>query len=468
MRKDNILMDSILNIVLNIVTFIVSALTVVVIPRFVGVEIYSYYQLYLFYIAYVGALNFGLPEGVLLREAGKKYHDLNKPVLSFQFWGLTLLEIIIYISLLCGILMFEINTQMLIIYSGISACAIIMNSKWLLSFLLNATGNVKVVSIIGLIEKTVIIVMVGAFIILGTNGLIYIIIADLVGHIVSTILTIYMCRDIVFSFEKIDFSIIIYEIKQNISAGIKLLIATLSSLLILGIIRIGIEKGWDIITFGKISLTISISNILMQIVSSVANVIYPRLKHFDTKKLQNVYIMLKSGISYIVFFCFMFYYPCYSILSNWLPNYSDSLRYAAILFPICYYECRTNLVCKTYMQALRKEKTLMIINCISVLLSLMFTIMFAMIVKNLNMIIMSILIVLGVRNILMDLAVSYNLNTKFVKDTVQDTIMICVFILLNWNFGFIGMIVYMFIFVAYIVINRDKISKIIKVIKTIR
>ena len=36
----------------------------------------------------------------------------------------------------------------------------------------------------------------------------------------------------------------------------------------------------------------------------------------------------------------IFYYPIKLILSTWLPQYADSLRYMALLFPICIYESK--------------------------------------------------------------------------------------------------------------------------------
>ncbi len=454
-----ILSDSIANIILNVLTFLASALTIFLIPKFVGVETYSYYQLYLFYIAYVGMLNIGIPEGALLREAGKKYEQIDKKSYFWQFWILTLIELCLYSAIILMSMFIE-NSNYANVYIAVSICAIIMNSKWLLSFILNATGNVKTVSWIALIEKIVIIVMVIVFMFFGKLSLTYLLLTDLIGHLVSTVLTMFKCKDIVFCVNKFNKSVF-NDIKENMIPGSKLLIATVSSLLILGVIRYGIEANWDIVTFGKISLTISISNILMQIVSSVANVIYPRLKHLNILQLKHVYDTLKYIIGLIVFFCFALYYPAYIILSTWLPQYSDSLRYAAILFPICFYECRTNLLCKTYLQALRKERVLMLINTLAVLLSITLTIIFGYILKNLTMIIITILIVLAIRNILLDMSVSCLIKTSVVKDTFIETIVIVCFVFLHWNFGFYGMIIYIFIFILYVLFTKKKIKKVL-------
>ena len=48
------------------------------------------------------------------------------------------------------------------------------------------------------------------------------------------------------------------EASINLSVGSKLMFANIASMLIIGIVRYGISIGWDITTFGKISLTLNV------------------------------------------------------------------------------------------------------------------------------------------------------------------------------------------------------------------
>ena len=66
--------------VANLLTFGISALTTFFVPRYLGVENYGYFQLYVFYItyAYAGVLHFGWVDGILLRYGGDYYENLNK------------------------------------------------------------------------------------------------------------------------------------------------------------------------------------------------------------------------------------------------------------------------------------------------------------------------------------------------------------------------------------------------------
>ena len=65
----------------NLISFIISALVVLIIPRIIGVEDYGFWQLYLFYSSYIGFLHFGWNDGIYLRYGGEEYEELDKPSL---------------------------------------------------------------------------------------------------------------------------------------------------------------------------------------------------------------------------------------------------------------------------------------------------------------------------------------------------------------------------------------------------
>ena len=45
--------------------------------------------------------------------------------------------------------------------------------------------------------------------------------------------------------------------------------ANIASMLIIGVVRFGIERSWDVETFGKVSLTLSASNLMMLFINAV-------------------------------------------------------------------------------------------------------------------------------------------------------------------------------------------------------
>lgn len=64
---------------------------------------------------------------------------------------------------------------------------------------------------------------------------------------------------------------------ENISVGIKLMFANIASMLIIGIVRFGIERAWDVATLGKVSLTLSILNMII-FINAVGIIMFPTLR----------------------------------------------------------------------------------------------------------------------------------------------------------------------------------------------
>ncbi len=79
MKIRKILRDFSYSISSNLISLAVSTLVVLIVPKFIGVTEYGYWQLYIFYTNYVGVLHFGWLDGIYLRYGGYHYRDLDRP-----------------------------------------------------------------------------------------------------------------------------------------------------------------------------------------------------------------------------------------------------------------------------------------------------------------------------------------------------------------------------------------------------
>lgn len=77
----------------NIVSLGVSVLMVMFVPKLLLVEDYGKWQLFLFYVSYLGFLHFGWEDGIYLRYAGKSYDELSPHIFSGQFLGIVILQL---------------------------------------------------------------------------------------------------------------------------------------------------------------------------------------------------------------------------------------------------------------------------------------------------------------------------------------------------------------------------------------
>lgn len=234
----------------------------------IGVEDYGYWQLYLFYTSYVGFLQFGWNDGIYLRYGGNEYENLNKGVFSAQFWLLFISQTVIAIIIifLSSYLINDVDRKFILLMTAL--CLIVVGVRAMPLFILQATNKIKEFAQITIIGRVLYFVFNIFFLLLGINEFRIMIYADLLGKLVSLLYAMYCCKDIIFhKFHSL--RIIFREITTNINVGINLMFANIASLLILGVVRFGIEHSWDVSTFGKVSLTLSISNMMMIFINAV-------------------------------------------------------------------------------------------------------------------------------------------------------------------------------------------------------
>lgn len=440
----------------NIVGFIVSTIIILFVPKFINISEYALFQLYVFYVGYIGFINIGWPEGIMLRFGGKKFDELDKNGLKTEIILFSsIVSIIGIIIILVAILYIETLTKF--IWISVGLCIIIYLPRTFMQVLLHMTNRVNEYSISIIIEKIVYLIGVLILILMGIKKYELYIMAELLGRSFALIYISFKCKDILIAKgRKISYEI--HEIIINIKVGIKLMLANLAGLFIIGIVRQCIQIHWDIETFGKVSLTLSISNMLIVFIRAVAVVLFPRLKNMHKEKLSQLYKYIRIGLIVPLFALLVLYYPAKEILSLWLPQYSESLYFMALLFPICIYECKMSLLVETYMKALRMEKKLLNVNIITVILSIILSILTIFALDNLELGVLTILILVAFRCITSEILLSKRLNINLVKDIIREIILVSLFILFNWKLGGIfGLIIYVIAYVIFLILNRKDI-----------
>lgn len=444
-------------IIANITSLLISTLIVLIVPRLIGIKDYGYWQLYLFYVSYVGFFHFGWNDGIYLRFGGENYNNLNKRLFFSQFWMLTILQLLIASILIISSLVFINEREKQFILIMVALCMILMDVRGLPLYLLQATNRIKEYAQITIVGRTIYFILIIAFLILGVREYKLIIIADLIGKFISLIYAMFCCRDIVF--RKIStFYFSMGEALNNINVGIKLMFANIASMLIIGVVRFGIERSWDVTTFGKVSLTLSISNLIMIFINAIGIVIFPILRRTNEKKLSSLYLIMRDFLMVILLGVLIMYYPIRVLLSAWLPKYADSLMYMALVFPICVYEGKMALLINTYLKTLRKEKMMLKINLVSLILSLIITFLTTIIFRNLNSAIASIVILLAFRCIIAEIYISNILTISLYKDIVLELIITLVFMITGWFINsWFTIIFYGITYLMYLILKRKDI-----------
>ena len=179
-----------------------------------------------------------------------------------------------------------------------------------------------------------------------------------------------------------------------------------------------------------------------------------------------LYLVLRNIVSILLLGMLLFYYPIQLLLNAWLPQYSDSVIYLALLFPVCVYECKTALLLETYIKALRKESYLMIINICTVISGMILSVFSAYVIDNIIFTVLVIDILVAVKSILLEKVVSKAIEINVTREIVLETVLAILFVYFNWAIaGAIGFVLYMLCYLFYLWMNKNNIKKVYKLIE---
>ncbi len=438
-----------------IITFVLT----LVLPKFLGEADYSYWQLYLFYFTYLAYTSLGWCEGTYLKYGGDEYHSLPARKMAGQFWTLAVYELVV--NLIFSIVVFllvqdSIKVQILVL-AAISAILDIL--RYYLQMVLQATNQIKGYARIATCERILFFAFSLLFLGLHKFEFVYFIYAELLARFLSLLLALVSCKGIVFVRPE-SFRDILSESKELISSGYKLLLAGVAGQLIVGAVRFAIEHKWGNLVFGKVSLALSMVNMIITFITAVSVVIFPMLKRMSEDKLMKVYKLIREVITTILLCVLLMYIPMKVVLEIWLPQYVVSFKYLALLLPICIYETRFTVLLSTYFKALRKEKIQLKSNLTSMIISLCATILVVYGIQSLDLAIVLIVVLMAFKSHYAEFLLRRYLDeVDVISDNVWESILVVGFMVAGWFCtGLLSVIIYAVLLGAYFIIRRNKIK----------
>lgn len=436
----------------NLLNFLVITLVTLIVPKIIGVSDYGYWQLYIFYTTYVGIFHLGWIDGIYLRYGGKDYSKLDFDMLKSEIIYFSFFQLIVAVLFLMSIHIFSTGNTGFILNTTV--CYLFLtNIRQLFLYILQDTSRIKEYATIIIFDRIIYIIIIVLALFIGVKAYQVLILGDLIAKLLSLFYVIYICREL-FSGKLLSHSLILNDIKSNISIGSKLLIANFAGTLIVGVIRYGIKYGWGVKTFGKIALTLSISNALMLFITAISLVLFPMLRKVNKAKLNLLYIDFRELLMFILFFCLCFYFPLNTFMVRWLPKYQDALKYLSFLFPIFIYEGKFDLLVNTFMKTLRMEKLLLITNMVSLVISVIVTLLNLFLIHNLDFMMLSVIIILAFRSTLGELIVTNKMNIHILKDVVLEFAILGIFIFGTWLLNDLqAFLLYIVVMMAYLLIK---------------
>jgi O-antigen/teichoic acid export membrane protein len=452
-------------LIANITSFLLSTLVVILLPKLLAVQDYGYLQLFLFFSSYVGFFQFGWNDGIYLRYGGKKYEDLDKTLFFSQFWSLTVSQICLASAMIVLVIFMTPSFDRQLILSMTALSMVSHGVRCMLLFILQATNRIREYAKITIFEKIIYLIIMILMLAAGVRTYTYLMFADLVCKFTSLVFAMILCKDMVF-LKLSSFRVTYSETWDNMRVGVKLMIANIASMLVIGIVRFGIEKSWDVATFGKISLTLSMSNLMLLFINAVGIVLFPILRRASEDHLSDIYTSIRNLLMALLLGSLAIYYPLKIVMMAWLPHYEESLIYMALIFPLCVFEGKMSLLINTYLKTIRQEKLMLRVNLVALVISALITYVTTMLLRNLDLAVFSIVLLLAFRCIYAEYYLSKLINFSFWRDMFLELSMALVFISSSWYLGNgLSMLIYSLAFAVYLVVKRKDMSVTLKAMK---
>lgn len=452
------------SILAQVVSLLVAFVLNMIVPKFITEYEYAYWQTYSLYANYTGILHFGLLDGIVLRYSQFDYDQLDKKRMRSQFAVLLIVDSICT-AIIMGISALLFTDQYFLVGLFVAFSVITRNIIKYAVYTLQSTNRIKQYVTASIIQKVFYGLFVVTALILKRRDFYWICAGELLGEIVAFIWTVKFNKDIYFG--KLDSKNEIFkETKANLFAGVFLLISNWSAMFTIGAAKMIIQWRWDELTFGKVAFSFSVTSLFLTFVSAISVVLFPALKRMKQDHLPDLYVKIRSVLSPILVSVLILYYPGAWILSLWLPKYNVSVSYLGLLLPIIIYRTRVSLLTNNYLKAYRKERTLLLINIVSVVIAILGGAFICYVLNSIDLMLIYTVLTFMLMSIFAEFAVCKLVKTNFVKENIYEAIMSIAFIICARYLSLLfGLIVYAALLLIYLFLNRKVILAYVKKIK---
>lgn len=459
-KKSSIKTNVLLSLFVQVISLMVSFILNLIVPKFIPELSYAHWQTFVLYSGYVGVLHFGLLDGLVLRYSQYDYDQLDKTRVRSQYYALLVGNAFITFTTMLFVSIFVGGVNKLI-FILVAVSVLSRNLFTYTSYIFQITNRIKIYAKIVIAQRMFFGLFTVVLLLLHVENFYMYCIADMCGDLVGILLGFIYSRELYIG-KSLKLNETLRELKKNVSSGCMLLVANWSSLLLISGAKMIIQWHWGDLAFGKVSFSFSITNLFLAFVTAISVVLFPQLKRMDKDKLPQLYVTIRNAITPVLFISLLTYYPGSIVLARWLPKYKESLEYLGIMLPIIIYASKVSLLTNNYLKAYREEKKMLLVNIVSVALSMSAFIISSYVLDNMNLMLYFIVFFIMFRSIGSEMIVAKIININLWKDFFIEALMTMAFILCASHMSFyMGCLVYAALLVVYLFIYKDSLKQFI-------
>lgn len=324
-----------------------------IIPKYLSVEDYGYWHLFMLYASYVGILHFGFIDGILVRWAGKELAQVGNEIkTAFRF---LLLEQLIVIVPLVLLLYFLLLPPFQWIGLVILPYAFIINLATFFIFTAQAVRKFRLLTAVNVGKGLAFLILIILLFAFGYLNYHYVIFASLTASLISLFAFASWFRRYLWVKMPSLSSLWAYG-RENINIGIFVMLGNFVVLLFLTIDRLMVSSFFAIEQFAMYAFALTIAMIAYTFVGAVAQVFFPYLSGVAPELRTRAYQLGKPAIILSWAVILAIYFPLTRLIEFYLPHYIASLPIMQILLCTVGFGGLIQILHVSYYKVYRKQR----------------------------------------------------------------------------------------------------------------
>lgn len=337
-----------------------------VIPGFLSVESFGYWQVYLFYAAYAGIFSLGFNDGIYLLYGKYRYSDLPHQRLRGAIRMHTVTLLMFAALIICAVLLLTDNEsrRAALLFSALNIPVLGLYGTYV--YVLQVTNQIKRYSFFAMMDKFLLMLSILVIIMINDTNFRVVVAADLAAK-AAVVLGMMCCARDLWRGPNGSLAEAFTEYRRNIAVGVKLMIANLMGMFVIGIGRIIVEFSGSVQEYAFYAFGISVTNMVLVLISSVSLVLYPVLKRLPEGNYAAYFHKMNVLITFFAIAALIGFFPVYYLVRRFFPQYVPMLTYLNLLFGVIFLQAKMQLLNNTFYKTLREEKAMLKANMGSVL-----------------------------------------------------------------------------------------------------
>ena len=428
-------------------------LTSLVLPKFLGVDDYAYWQIFLLYTSYYGFALLGLNDGIYLRLGGKRYSELSHGELKAQECVVVLLQAVVALCCLATVAVAGFEPYRALVLSLCVLYGFLINLTSYIRYVFQCTNLTRISSMADFVAKGLFLVFVVTVLFAGIEGSLPFILGY-IGCQSAAFLYVLVCARETLS-TKANFTGAVRNCVSDARAGIKIMMAFYADSFIVGFTRMLTDWHLGLVAFGKLSLSFSLTNFVLNFIGQVSMVAFPMLKRLDPARQAEMYSTIRLLLHTMLPMTYLLYVPAKIILSLWLPDYGESFVYFALTMPLCMYSCKASLLFNTYMKMDRNEGNLCAINVAAMLVNGVLTCASILGMESIELATCGIVITVMLRDLVCEWFMARKFGKPFLGFCTTEALLTVGFMAVSWFMGVWSLPAMISMLGIYLWVDRD-------------